>query len=351
MKQGEKSIHGVFYYDRSVKYEYADFVIKGTGIYVCCPKTGTGYVVGSDPETDTENYYLYLSDKLATPEDYEEFLSSGASESKALSLGLVKAVLDRYMFGMTGNGIITEATGASALSELLYSDTINYAVLYVSREHPEIKDYLISDLTEGSNSTIENTPAGTAVILRQSTYYNENSEIVRVQELFDHIFGMIYSRTRVGDTCSEWEVISSSATSLNRKANELIHTYLARINELKETISGLKNNFRMRQVGGPDFGNIGTVDLRIGDNLNKSYTIPSTNILLSILTKVSEDGVLPKMSTITINLSDQSTPRYYITDDVALVLTWASDHVTLRYDVVGDVDPKISMIYYQQFYE
>ena len=98
------SIQGMFLYSPVAEYERGDFVVKGTSLFVCSPKNGLETIVGEDPEHST-NFYVYLGDKMASIEDYTNFVD-GKSEDKYISINQLPGILNLYMNGVSGKGII-----------------------------------------------------------------------------------------------------------------------------------------------------------------------------------------------------------------------------------------------------
>lgn len=341
MKIGNKIIKGIYRYDKSLQFTLGDFVLSGTEIYICKPSNGKEFVSGEEPSADSDNFILYLADKVATIEDYNNFIKTGSSENRILSLGMVKTVLDGYMLGITGNGIITEATGSEALSELLASET-NYATLMIARDHPEIKNHVIQKETrEGNNKSV--TPEETALIVRQYTYLNSNSRKVRVQELFDHIWGMVYTRTSVDNTTTPWELIVGGESSILQKANELISTYTSRIDELESLQVDLKQNFRFQAIN---------TDVRGMSEVSISGSEINNKPLITCLIKTPSTSGINHASSITINLTD-GNEKYYVSHSIYLTVSSLAAgggyKLTLGSDM-SEEKPVFSYIYYQKYY-
>ena len=217
MKINSTSVTGVFMYTDDAKFEENDFVIYGTAIYVCKPKDGVSEVSGEIPPS-SENYIIYLGDQSTDISEYLEFLTTGEGENKYLSTLTLQQVLNSFILGPDGKGVIgdsimyskdiDENTGKpiyechlsngslftdpeSVLSDIMNDRNINHAIFRVSRLLPEIVVYV------GKPINTENTTTDLlGCILRQYTYKSEDTgHTIRIQELIDQVDGLIYYRS------------------------------------------------------------------------------------------------------------------------------------------------------------
>lgn len=255
-------IQGMFLYNSEATYEKGDFVVKGDTIFVCSP-IGTETIKGIDPEVELNsggetNYKIYLGERLASIQDFVDYASgNGKTEvgSKYIDLKTLPGILNQYMVGFDGNGVIRQflnedgyslynpATGqldevfwgkrnyrddptkpittTENILDLIFTDPLlNNSIFFISKNFSGIN----SLLPLGSNSRMIRPEGGIGndgtkvgvdwahledCILRQYTYINGfgvsedgnrygdgryESYYHRLQELIDPATGMIFYR-------------------------------------------------------------------------------------------------------------------------------------------------------------
>lgn len=273
MKINDTSVTGVFMYTDDAKFEENDFVIYNTTIYICKPKEGVSEVTGEQPPT-SENFVIYLGDQSTNITEYLEFLETGEGENKYLSTLVLQQVLNSFILGLDGKGIIgdyiyytkkTDDSGEyyyecgvtskssfkdpeSVLADIMNDPNINHAIFRVSRLLPEIYSYV--GIPVDINDTTTDT---TGCLLRQYTYKAESTgHTIRVQELIDQVDGLIYYRSADidQDTVSSATEFKCAVVndSLKKKAENIFALYNSKLKVLRSLEKHLKNNFRYRKV-------------------------------------------------------------------------------------------------------
>lgn len=161
MKQGEKSIIGLWKHSLTAIYEPGDFVIKGENIYKV-----NAEVTGIDPDEDLGKgqYELYPGKKINTKEEYEEVVNnSEIANDQYVSSSALNSILKGVYFGLDSDGIIDSTIDITSsgvittsadltlepsdriLDELMDSDKYpdyNNGSIKVNKNLPEIKQYV-----------------------------------------------------------------------------------------------------------------------------------------------------------------------------------------------------------------
>lgn len=307
---GNQIITGMYIYDPGCEYTINDFVVKDGVIYICIKDNK-----GEDPET-SESYTIYLGDRGRSIDlqEYLNFLETSEGENKYLSVGMLQAVMSYYLLGPTGKGIIGDyvcfdseglrvslksgeegkfTDPETIITEILFSEDINHALLRVSRFLPEINGYVGGSLGVSEYSGEDQK----SVILRQYTYLQEGSEDkIRLQELIDPIDGVIWYRSGNMTTQSSgtWKCSIVNSRSLKSKVEDLIDIYTARLKVIRSLESHLKSNFRYRK-------------LELSGGKPTSFSIPGGLGEIEITLTISElvsDGFVKTYET-SINLGDK----------------------------------------------
>ena len=378
MKINSTSVTGVFMYTDDAKFEENDFVIYGTAIYVCKPKDGVSEVSGEIPPS-SENYIIYLGDQSTDISEYLEFLTTGEGENKYLSTLTLQQVLNSFILGPDGNGVIgdsimyskdiDENTGKpiyechlsngslftdpeSVLSDIMNDRNINHAIFRVSRLLPEIVIYV------GKPINTENTTTDLlGCILRQYTYKSEDTgHTIRIQELIDQVDGLIYYRSADIDvdtvtSATNFKCATTNVDSLKDKAENIFALYNSRLKILRSLGKHLKDNFRYRKI---DIQGKKTDILipEIGDNL------PEITVMI---TEYDQEKMIRYNSEACFSLKDFESqgvwPEYGIGKNHKIKILVSSDgDVNLYLRTNSDQIPStgkvwISGVYYREYYD
>ena len=298
MKINNISKTGLYSYTRDSVYEKNDFVIYNNTIYVCNPKDEYAEISGELPD-ESENFNIYLGDKSINLDEYINFLDSSEGVDKYISTLMLKQVLNLYLLGPNEKGIIgntisykdgtlevnitdSALTSISSnpktiISDIMKHPDINHALLRVSRTLPELVSY-IGSIPEDNSLTATNTDK-LSCILKQYTYLSEETgNKIRIQELIDPIYGLIYYRSADinSDDVSnytEFKCATVNTMSLKEKADQLFNLYNSRLEMLDSLETHLKSNFRFRRVD-------------LGDNKSDSVNIEESD-LVSIFPEIT----------------------------------------------------------------
>lgn len=364
-----KHVQGIFLYSKDIEFEKDDFVVSGDCIYICTAEnptnTANNTVSGVEPSTDPKNFKTYLGDKIVSLVEYYDYKNNGTGEDKYVSSHVLCKILENLMFGVGDNGIITDYVLAdsdnnvsysfnietaiseitdtlSPLDRVLRAKTLNNGLVRVSRSLvPELISTLPKDLS-GYSSTDLNS-----VILKQYTYI-DNSEITssyfRVQELIDHVNGLVFYRYSKSSEELSSEVDWSTSKVSNWKCSSVNANFLENINRVynwciqeKSNLDSLKTeligNFKFKNISIPD-KNSKSIVLNATSNLPTSTgNFDDTSTIITIVIQELK-GRLYKNSSITLDLSDSygeyPITDYYISDSSSLkVIVSSKESVTL----------------------
>lgn len=370
-------VQGIYNYVESLEYELGDFVIKDNCIYICTAKFPTNNinntVSGQNPIEHPENFEVYLANKVASLEDYINYINGNSTEDKYISNYTLSAILQKQFFGLNESGIITESvlfdsdeniaiystniakalstsdTDSSVLDRILNAPTLNNGVIKVSPTLPQVENVFLNSL---SNSNY--------IILRQYTYdniaeiYTDSNNIsdsssylrYRVQELINPINGNSYCRYCIGKKLNEvdsitgdnlWEFSSTnispwrSLLEVNKGTSESysdrlteMHTfYTAKLNNYTTELSQLRSLYRTAIIwstsgtGTTSINNIKFEDLGI---LNSSSIINKTIPIQIIIGSVTISSIT-RLYTTTVDLAEAitispETKIYYVSSDM-----------------------------------
>ena len=265
MKINDTSVTGVFVYTDNAIFEENDFVIFENTIYICKPVSGITEVSGENPKS-SKNYIVYLGDQSTNISEYLNFLETGEGENKYISTLTLQQVLNSFILGPDGKGIIGDSIVCdpegnyklsngtqfknpnSVLSDIMNHPDINHALFKVSRLLPEIIVYVGQPLNQN-----EDTEDIDGCLLRQYTYLSEKKHKIRIQELIDPIDGLIYYRgadIEVDKVTSSnnFKCAISNPDSLKKKADNIFALYNSRLKVLRSLEEHLKENFRYRKI-------------------------------------------------------------------------------------------------------
>lgn len=378
MKINNTSSTGVFVYTDDAKFEENDFVVYGTAIYVCKPKEGITEVSGELPP-ESDNYIMYLGDQSTDISEYREFLETGEGENKYLSVLTLQQVLNSFILGPDGKGIIgdsivyskeiDETTGKpvydchlsngtlytdpeSVLADIMNDRNINHAILRVSRLLPEIVVYVGEPL-----ETEDTTTDLLGCILRQYTYKSEDTgHTIRIQELIDQVDGLIYYRSADIDidtvsSATNFKCAIINTESLKKKADNIFALYNSRLKILRSLEKHLKENFRYRRVDVQ--GKKTEVSISgIGDNL------PEVTVMI---TEYDQEKMIRYNSEASFSLKDTESdgvyPEYGVGKNHKIKILVSSDGDVNLYlrtnsgEIPGTSKVWISGVYYREYYD
>ena len=162
MKQGEKSIKGIWKFSQDANYEAGDFVVSGENIYQVKKDTGSSNLT---PEEDTsgEYYKLYPGEMITSKEEYDQIISNvETSEDKYVSSKALNEILKSTYFGLDSDGIIDETvdvlsdgtikttsgididsnSDSDVIDQLLVAPGFNNGMVKVSKDLESIKNYV-----------------------------------------------------------------------------------------------------------------------------------------------------------------------------------------------------------------
>ena len=379
-------VRGIFFYSSDIAYEKGDFVVQDDIIYICTANNPTDIenftVQNSNPSTDGENYTVYLGNKITTAEEYFDYVKNPNGENvedKYVSSHVLFNILSSYMSGFNEKGIISNYINydrsnisysdnlasylenverQNLLDAIIRAEDLNNAIFHISRSL--VDDSLLQtvpDDTPGFNSTDLNS-----VILKQYTYQDSGNENItyRVQELIDHVCGMVLYRyiNMNTDSISSWKD-SWVDQDFRDKVNAVQNYYRTKSNELEEEKQNLLNNFAFRNVriiknqsvsiqcSDPDQN--GYIDV-------ESFSSDISCILTIIIQEQYDDRGIYKNTSLTIDISDSmSTDNitdYYVTNNNTLTVGKENPNSTSANSLTLSVTTgRISNIYYRQFYK
>lgn len=367
MKIGNTSVTGVFMYTDDAKFEKNDFVIYDTTIYICKPTDGITEVSGEIP-LDSKNFIVYLGDQSTNISEYLEFLNTGTGENKYISAGVLQQVLNSFMVGLDGKGIITgviekndqsgtessnlpgvEDMTTGILDEVMVTDNINHAIFKVSRGLSEFQTYL---------KGIDYVTDSEYCILRQYTYFTSENHKIRIQELIDQELGLIYYRTadltsnESRPSISNFSCASGNLEIIKKKADNIFALYNSRLNVLRSLEKHLKNNFRFRKLDIPEK----TIDIPFS---GIAQNLPEITVTL---TEYDIEKNIRYNSETSFSLADKVSegvwPEYRIGDNYKIQVSVSVDSGDIRLAVktLSDEIPDkekvwISNIYYREYYD
>lgn len=366
-------VQGIFLYSKDIEFEKGDFVVSGDCIYICTAENPTNTtnntVSGIEPSTDLKNFNTYLGNKTVSVEEYYEYKNTGLGEDKYVSSHVLCKILENLMFGVGDNGIITEhvlvdsennvsystnieeaikevTESLSPLDKVLRAESLNNGLVRISRSLvPELISELPNDLPNSYSSADKNS-----VILKQYTYIDNSestSPYFRVQELIDHINGLVFYRYSKSIPGSDGKVNWSIGNISTWKRSSINGNFLDEVNKVytwciqeKANIESLKSEL----IGNFKFKNITITKGSNSISLNATGNLPTstskfsdTSTIITVIVQKSMPGSIGlfKNSSITFDISDSygqlPITNYYISDDLSLTITADSEsEVTLE---------------------
>lgn len=354
-------VQGIFLYKKDIEFEKGDFVVSGDCIYICTAENPTNptnnTVSGIEPSTDLKNFNTYLGNKTINIEEYYNYKNTGIGEDKYVSSHVLCKVLENLMFGVGDNGIITDYVlfdsennvsysvsieeaikevkdTLSPLDRVLYAETLNNGFVRISRKLvPELVSELPNDLPNNYTSVDKNS-----IILKQYTYIdNSDSEspYFRVQELIDHIKGIVFYRYSKSIPGSDGKVNWINGNTSTWKRSSINGDFLEEVNKVynwcikeRENLESLKSEL----IGNFKFKNLSLSKGSDSINLNAAGNLPTSTgkfsdvstIITVVVQKATSQAGLFRNYSITIDLSDSygqlPITKYYIADDLSLTV-------------------------------
>lgn len=201
-------IQGVFKYDNSLEFEKGDFVIYDDIIYICTAGSPTNVdtqtVKGKVPTSSSDNFTIYLGDKVASVTEYRSSIASNTGIDKYVSSKILDGILSSYMTGIDQDGVINSTVIFKDGTYYLRNDN-GTQIPYDYPGSENILDYLISrpDLNSALLKLDQSLPnlrdeyfGGTSgtYLLRQMTYVDTNGSRVRIQCLVSPQVGKMWWR-------------------------------------------------------------------------------------------------------------------------------------------------------------
>ena len=339
-----KNITGLYIYSEDAVYERNDMVVDGTTIYVCSPK-GSDSVTGEKPE-DSDNFYIYLSERFETTEGYLGSVEKGELDVKAISINTLQAILNHYMTGFTSKGVIGDCITVDESGN--YTIKINGGYKSLTNYINILSDIMTGEINNGIFKVSGNLPEllvygmSDTCILRQYTTYNGETR-VRVQEIIDPVSGLIYLRSIKGnETPGSFKCSVVKSYRIKEQIDKILEVYSARIEYMNKLEASLKENFRYRKIS-------------LTDNAYK-VTLDKTNIgdskVITILL-VKESGGIIETGNVTVDLSywgENRTELYYKTFSGNSNLRVAKNSEEGSYTISTDSTIRISDIIYREYY-
>jgi len=123
MKQGGKSIIGLWKFHPNAIYQKGDFVISGENIYRV-----NGDVQGINPDEDLGNgvYELYPGNRIDTKEEFEAIVNNSESTTdQYISSSALNSILKGVYFGLDSNGVINSSIDIAPNNTIATSSDIS----------------------------------------------------------------------------------------------------------------------------------------------------------------------------------------------------------------------------------
>ena len=381
-------VQGIFFYSPDIAYEKGDFVVQNNIIYICTANNPTDEenftVQNSDPSTDRENYTVYLGDKIESAEEYFEYVENPEAEGvedKYVSSHSLFRILSSYMSGFDEKGIISKyfsydgtnisysenltdylegAERTDLLDKIIQAADLNNAIFHINRSVVgDIFPSIPEDIT-GFNSTDLNS-----VILKQYTYQDsaQSNKIYRVQELIDHVNGIVLYRYSSND--SNYSSISTWKNSFleddfKNQVDCVKNYYKTKSEELETEKQNLQNNFAFRNVR---MTKGQSVNIQCSNSNEMGYVNVSdfndtTSCILTIIVQeqyLQSTSNVYKNSSLTIDISDAMSAdeitSYYVTNNNTLTIEKTAGSTSTKSLILTVSSGRIVNIYYRQFYK
>ncbi len=387
MKLNGISVQGIYVYNEgNTTYEVGDMILYNNSIYIYS-KSDEVLSDGLTPDK-YKDYTPYLADKLASLQDWQDFIN-GKGEDKYITIDTLVAILNSYMNDMRLDGIIQSSydsptgttkdgwvldeyklgdeVGDNSVIDEIFRSNSNYAIYRVSRKLQGLWMVDYTEKLEEGNFTNEDR---SSVLVKQYTYYSSDVEKemgieTRIQEIIDHIDGTVYYRSAKYDTkaineegslgnlysISNWHSTRISK-EYEYQIEEIINAYAAKIHQLTELEKNLANNFKFKSIN----INSGQTKITLSTYSNDPDTVVIKNldnigpITIQLREKIDDSLRYFRSHEITIEYSDKSLgAKYFLSDNLYvevgsningdLVIKTSSDNLTIQ------------SMYYKEFYQ
>jgi hypothetical protein len=385
MKLNGTSVQGIYVYNEgNTTYEVGDMILYKNGIYIYS-KSSEVLSDGLTPDK-SKDYTPYLADKLASLEDWQEFLE-GKGEDKYLTTSTLIAILNTCMNDMRLNGVIEAAydqpegktrdgwvldeyklgdeVGDNTIIDEILRSNANYAIYRVSRKLQGL--WMVDYDTEqvSGNYTDEDRKS---VLVKQYTYYSSEEEKIagiqtRIQEIIDHIDGTIYYRSAkynpnlesngtLGNlsSVSDWHNTRISR-EYELQVMSIVNAYAMKIKELEALEENLKRNFKfksidivpgMREVILSQTSTVDAIKIEKG-----FYNIGPITVILR--ERLVTTDIYYRSHEITIEYNDiYNRTKFLLSDDLyVMISTTKSGDLKIE---TSDESVTIQSMYYKEFY-
>lgn len=296
-----KTINGIFKHNEGSIFTQGDIVLKGSTLYVALTET-PGSIDPSDRVASRGYYKVYLGDQMSNLDDllnntstlenlvdkiYVSLITKSSGDFSSLDESQLKtcirtiissiideghlsgdylskpalvATLSHYLTGVTMKGtlqVLTDDQSAivnknytgsnqvvvtASADEIIRDEFINHAIYAADRRLPGLPIDIYSDPNPDAEPT--------HVLLRQYTY-EYGSEIIRIQELIDQTYSILWYRflkIPSMDNPSEWRSITLNDYHIHDNIQRLANEYKDRIRAFNVVVNELRNNFRYRKL-------------------------------------------------------------------------------------------------------
>lgn len=387
-----KSVIGVYKYSDNSTYEKGDFVIYDNGIYICNMESS-----GVRPIDDSKKFSIYLGDKIATAEEYYNYVNSedkSIYSDKYISMFTLNEILQNIYFGVNDSGVIDNYYNSpfdfsiksiadvdeslDILDVIMTTPDLNNGMVRISRDVDSVKSIIV-DLSEeipginieGKNKSYYSSKSddSASVILKQYTYdsSSKNSEDedeaedevisrYRLQELIDPVFGETYYRYSKGELNGDNEWIFENTSNwcynfsgedriLSGRLNAILTHVSNLTTEYQNKLQELKGSFRYRMITQA----ASATSYSIPHVLVKELDLSSQSCLFTVVILKKEKDFSKSFSLTFDSLNGVSSIyNLFISDDCYLSVD-NTDADSMRLSVSNTLY-KIDTIYYQQSY-
>lgn len=370
-----KSVTGIFKYDPEAEYEKGDFVVYSGCMYICKAVT-SDTISGVAPDTDPENFVIYLGDQVASLDEYYNYIKKSQGEiekdledkvvDKYISMPLLSLILNKMYFGLNDSGVITNYVNTSEdfsvkdldtldestpLISIIKAPELNNGVLRVKRDLNEISLLVpqFSD-TDDEYKSYYSQSHKDYLILKQYTYDSDPGEgekisRYRVQELIDPIYGNTYYRYTIGNITSSNNydfsdsvvtefmnsfsgdvIVGNKLRNIESYINNLNTTYNTKLDKLGDTF-----RFRSHPI------ELGSTSVEIKANeLSSNFNKDKSN-LFTVLIRDNSNRNITGMYSITVD-------SFYSKDKIVTYKIEGLPNTSLKVSITTDGSVKFELI-------
>lgn len=386
MKLNGISVQGIYVYNEgNTTYEVGDMILYKNGIYIYS-KSDEVLSDGLTPDK-SKDYTPYLADKLASLQDWQDFIN-GKGEDKYLTTSTLVAILNSYMNDMRLDGIIESAydypegktqdgwildeyrlgdeVGDNTIIDEIFRSNSNYAIYRVSRKLQGLwmVDYDTTQIV--GNYTEEDRKS---VLVKQYTYYSSDIEKeegiqTRIQEIIDHVDGTVYYRhakynpkLELDGTIGNLSSVSDwHSTRISREYElqimSIINAYAIKIKELEILEENLKRNFKFKSIDIVP----GMTEVILSQNSNNPdaikieqgfYNIGPITIILR--ERIVTTDIYYKSHEITIEYDDlYNRSKFLLGDDLYITIS-NTEEGDIKIETSSEF-VRIQAMYYKEFF-